>query len=307
MLLMIISIACSYVAVCINSVDVMCPVGTSAAALYFEFSLLNHQCQPNCATENNDAAVSVFAIQDIKPGSQICISYLNARDRINVREKRRTPLKESFGFDCCCLVCAEELVVGSRFWTLDQKKRSLIAPWSCNYADKIMHIGWEAICLHESMDKPSGIKLLESTLAIERKILDNRNIVLILTVWRLLRCYSLLPDYRKAICHLRSLGVFGLTAFFEYATVQEISEIKNTFVRCSRELGLTKKADKLDNLFNSFFPKLPSRDMLRRATVKEIPTSQLKLVQEIYLVESSKARVERDDIVSCILNICDCV
>ena len=61
-------------AVYTNSADVQCPSGTLAGAFYFEFSLLNHMCYPNCDFETD----SVYALQDIECGSQLGISYLNS-------------------------------------------------------------------------------------------------------------------------------------------------------------------------------------------------------------------------------------
>ena len=298
-----------YIAVSINTADVMCPHDTAAAALYFEYSLLNHMCQPNCAFKNDVTTPFIYAVQNIQPGSQLCISYLNPRYRINVREIRRGALKNNYGFDCSCLVCLDEVVVGSKFWALDQQKRSLIAPWSRKLADEIMNDGWEAVCQHESMERLPAIELLESTLARENKVLDKRNIALILTVWRLFRCYRLLSDYKKGLRHLSSLGIIGLTAFFDYATIKEISEIISLILRCSNELGLIDEAKKLDNLFDNFYPMVPSSAMLcqaAQAAGKEISPAQIQYFRKEYLAERKTRYVEVHEIVSCILSICNC-
>ena len=100
-------------AVGMNAADVVCPNNTSTAAFYFEFSLLNHMCHPNCAFENDNTAVSVYALQDIECNSQLCITYLNSLLRVNERETRREELKKTYGFDCHCDVCVKEEIVRS--------------------------------------------------------------------------------------------------------------------------------------------------------------------------------------------------
>lgn len=109
-------------AVHVNAADVLCPPKTSASAFYLEFSLLNHSCYPNCYFKNDSTGVSVYALQDITPDSQLSISYLNLRIRIGVREERRQELKKSFGFDCCCDVCLKEEESDSKYWKLDQQE-----------------------------------------------------------------------------------------------------------------------------------------------------------------------------------------
>lgn len=297
----------TFCAVNINSADVMCPRDTSASALYFEYSLLNHMCQPNCSFENDNSAVSVYALQDIQPESQLCISYLNQRARINVREIRRKILNDSFGFDCRCSVCMDEEVVGSKWWLIDQKKRSLIAPWSRETANEIMEQGWKVTCESECLEKVRAVVLLETTLEVQKLFLDKMNISLILTVWQLLRNYSLLHEYRKGIAHLASLGMVGLSAFFEYASITEIGEIVKIVVRCCEALGMTSDAIKLDKLFLNFFPKVPSSDKLCM-TLGSKMSSDIRRFQEMCQLTISQMNtpVELYQIVSCVLNICQC-
>ena len=126
-----------------NSATVKCPHGASAVATYLEYSLINHMCKPNCGWEGENGNMSVYALEDIKPNDQLGISYLRFRYIINLREIRRKEFKNKLGIDCTCYVCLEEENVGSIYWLLDQKKRSLIAPWSRQWADKVMDQAWE--------------------------------------------------------------------------------------------------------------------------------------------------------------------
>ena len=241
-------------AVYTNSADVRCPSGTSAGAFYFEFSLLNHMCYPNCDFENVDKAVSVYALRDIESGSQLGISYLNSNIRVYEGETRRNELKKLQGFDCHCYVCVKEKEVNSKYWLLDQQKRSLIAPWSREMADGIMSKGWKLIRESENMEPQVAIKLLESEFAIQKLVLDKVNITLILTALQLVRnYYFLLPDPR-GVRHLKSLGVTGMNAFFRYSTEGEIVEFGNMLSKCFDKMNLTTEATEIVNLMLRFFP-----------------------------------------------------
>ena len=282
-------------AVCVNAADVLCPPKTSAGAFYLEFSLINHLCYPNCYFENDNTDVSVYALDDIKYDSQLGISYLNPRIRVSERGTRREEIKKSFGFDCHCYVCLEEEKVGSDYWLLDQKKRSLIAPWSRDWVDKVMEKGWKSICESECMEKQQAIKLLEAELEVQKLVLDKVNITLILTIWQLVRNYYLLPDHRRGIIHLKLLGMTGMNAFFSYSTTKEVVDIGNTLSTCFSKVGLEKEASEFFDLLLCFYP---SNDMIRMA---KVPASMVEGVKKMYLQKDTQVK----HLVSKILELCD--
>ena len=245
-----------------NSAKVESPRDISATAIYLEYSLLNHMCRPNCGWEQEYGKMWVFALQDIEPNSQLGISYLSFRYDINLREIRRQELKEDFGFDCSCYVCLEEEKVGSKYWLLDQKKRSLIAPWSRQWADKVMHNGWEKICQSRRMSDSQAIRLLELAIKDQVVVLDKVNIVLILTaIFLLYKCSLERELCRKAISHFNLIGKKGMNALFvEYGTMTVIEYVTLDIKACCEELGYMKEADEISNLMMTLFPKVPSGD-----------------------------------------------
>ena len=293
-------------AVGVNAADVVCPDNTSTAAFYFEFSLLNHICHPNCAFENDNTAVSVYALQDIECNTQLCISYLNSLLRVNEREARREELKKIYGFDCHCDVCLQEEIVGSRYWLLNQQKRSLITPWSREMADKIMKKGWVSIRESERIEPLQAIKLLESEIELQKSVLDKVNIILIQTTWQLVRNYDYISQRRRGICHLKSLGETGMNAFFSYSTPKDILEIISILRRCFSELGLRGKADTLSDLILGFFPKVPSSDSIRMAGVSHSFIAQFKK-DYFQLATQTKDRVQAQQIVSYIFKLCNLI
>ena len=67
------------------------------------------------------------------------------------------------------------------------------------------------------MEKQQTIELLESEIEVQKSILDEVNITLILAIWQLISNYFLLPDHEKGIIHLKSLGVTEINAFLVIA------------------------------------------------------------------------------------------
>ena len=296
-----------YCAESINSREIqgMCPSGTLACTMHFEYSLLNHLCQPNCDSEDDNTAATVYAIQDIEPDSQLGISYLNSRVGINVREVRRMELKRSFGFDCCCVVCAGEEVIGSPYWFLEQAKKSLIAPWSRKMADDIMKQGWNVVQISERTEKLSAVQMLESEIEIQKLVLDKRNVTFILTAWQLLRNYYLLQDYKKGLAHFKALGEVGINAFFEYGTATYVDAVSKLIITCCNHLGMVKECRELEELLFKFFPKVPSSDMWH-VTRGIIPPSTLQRFQQEYDQMAKKVqRIPACEVASYIYRLCD--
>ena len=305
------SIGCIYIAVTVNSASLKWPPGTAVDALYFApYSLLNHMCTPNCNYENSVTDVSIHALQDIRPGSQLGISYIKSSYRVNVREIRRQTLKEAYGFNCSCSVCLGEEIIGSRFWLMDQQRRSLIAPCSRKFADGIMNQAWKEVyrCVPGVMDPLASIKVLEASMAVQTSVLDIRNISFILTIWHILMNYYILQDIRRVIEHLLLLGRVGMKAFFEYGTVIEINEIVLVVINCCSKLGLTDQVQELYVQFHIFStgktPLADSEILSNMAYEREILPFQTKSLLETYY-EQTKPHVELCDIVCSILNICD--
>ena len=244
-----------------NSATVKCPHGASAVATYLEYSLLNHMCRPNCGWEGENGNMSIYALEDIEPNSQLGISYLRFRYIINLREIRRRELKKKLGIDCTCYVCLEEENIQSKYWLLDQKKRSLIAPWSRQWADKVMDKTWEMFCQSGSMEHPQAITLLEMALKQQVGVLDKANVILILTAIFLLYKCRLVKEYKRGMSHFNFVGEEGMNALFEYGTLDEINFVGEEINTCY-ELRDVKGSEEISDLMPKLFPKVPSADRL---------------------------------------------
>ena len=86
--------------------------------------------------------------------------------------------------------------------------------------------------------KQEAIKHFESELKVQKSVLDKVHTTLILTIWQLVKNYFLLLDHKKAIVHLKSIGVTGHNAFFGYSTADEVVSNGKTLSKCfSLKLG----------------------------------------------------------------------
>lgn len=243
-----------------NAFAALPPTGRiSVDAIYYELSLLNHMCKPNCDKFKSKkiTCMNVSTLEDIKAGSQLGISYVDSVYYLNVREIRRKELKEAFGFDCRCYVCTGEEQVGSKFWLLDQQKRSLIAPWSLKMAKKAMDDGWEVLtqARHVGLTPLKVIQLLEPALETQKLILDKRNVILLITITILISQYAQLGKIRKVTKHLLSMGMIGMNALVEYGTASDVIEIHKDVLSCYKQVG--REGDFLA-IWQKVLPELPS-------------------------------------------------
>uniref|UniRef100_G3VS87 Protein-lysine N-trimethyltransferase SMYD5 n=1 Tax=Sarcophilus harrisii TaxID=9305 RepID=G3VS87_SARHA len=78
--------------------------------LYKDIERGNHSCVPNAETSfpENNFLLHVTALEDIKPGEEICISYLDCCQRERSRYSRHKILRENYLFVCSCPKCLAE-------------------------------------------------------------------------------------------------------------------------------------------------------------------------------------------------------
>lgn len=72
-------------------------------------SLFNHDCRPNAAILFDGALLMVKAIDDIEPGHEITVAYV---DIAHSRRVRKQTLKDKYYFDCQCDRCRDDNPVG---------------------------------------------------------------------------------------------------------------------------------------------------------------------------------------------------
>ena len=250
----------TFCAVSVNAAAVFnAPSGTSAMALFMEYSLLNHMCRPNCEWEMEDGSVCVYAARDIEAGAQLGISYLMDEYTLIVREIRRAILKKNFGFDCRCSVCLGEEVPGSPWWVADQQKRLLIAPWSSEMAKKVMYEGWEKLCMSRrtELTATQAIQILEHTQAVINRILDERNIIVILIARRLISKYIEVGEYAKAVKQYVSIIEKAIHVLInEYSTACYVCNILCEIAVCLLRLGRMEQSKEMEREMHQLFPRV---------------------------------------------------
>uniref|UniRef100_A0A8D0AXU0 Protein-lysine N-trimethyltransferase SMYD5 n=1 Tax=Salvator merianae TaxID=96440 RepID=A0A8D0AXU0_SALMN len=77
------------------------------SGLYLLQSCCNHSCTPNAETSfpDNNFLLHLTALEDIKQGEEICISYLDCCQRERSCHSRHKILRENYLFVCSCPKC----------------------------------------------------------------------------------------------------------------------------------------------------------------------------------------------------------
>ena len=76
-------------------------------ALFPRFSMLNHSCAPNCGfTYVNETDITVFTTQEVAPGDELTISYIERHAPVSARQ---ADLRSRYNFTCACVRCTTEL------------------------------------------------------------------------------------------------------------------------------------------------------------------------------------------------------
>ncbi|XP_053314054.1 histone-lysine N-trimethyltransferase SMYD5 [Spea bombifrons] len=80
------------------------------SGLYMLQSCCNHSCVPNAEASfpENNFLLHLTAVEDIQPGEEICISYLDCCQRDRSRHSRHKILRENYLFVCSCPKCLSQ-------------------------------------------------------------------------------------------------------------------------------------------------------------------------------------------------------
>ncbi|KAM9410589.1 histone-lysine N-methyltransferase SMYD3 [Pholidichthys leucotaenia] len=70
--------------------------------LYPSLSLLNHDCRPNCVMMFEGTKMQLRAVQNINPGEELTISYI---ETLSLTEDRQRQLEDQYHFTCGCQRC----------------------------------------------------------------------------------------------------------------------------------------------------------------------------------------------------------
>ena len=242
------------------------PTGTYVVAAYnIEYAILNHSCQPNSTIEFEDDGPILTTIEDVETGQEITISYVTREYYSNIRKLRRAKLQECFGLDCLCPMCEGETMAGSQFWRLESQKSSLITPWTKLMASHVMVQAWSALCDCDNLpynNPRKVIKILKASLEFQKRFLDRRNVMLVLTAVTLFLNYCMIDRSRLALQVYSDLGDVGMRSFLEYTSKRDFTEVTGNL--CIRLLDLNKIREfrELFRMTLLFHPLRPSPDRL---------------------------------------------
>ncbi|EEB11309.1 SET and MYND domain-containing protein, putative [Pediculus humanus corporis] len=86
-------------------------LNNEGSGLYELQSTINHSCSPNAEVTfpHSNYQLAVVATDNINPGDEICISYLDMCSLSRSRHSRQKILQENYLFTCKCHKCEEEV------------------------------------------------------------------------------------------------------------------------------------------------------------------------------------------------------
>ena len=77
--------------------------------MYPSAARFNHSCEPNARLSFSGGCLSIHAVRELAEGEEVLITYVDSRAG---GEARRRELLGTYGFDCDCRRCGEELTMG---------------------------------------------------------------------------------------------------------------------------------------------------------------------------------------------------
>ncbi|KIW46734.1 uncharacterized protein PV06_02380 [Exophiala oligosperma] len=90
-----------------------------------EASYWNHSCEPNLKKSRAGRTWRFSTSRSVKPGDELCISYLGGDERDMSTVERREKLQRIWGFECACTKCVAPTWVSSTHITTPQNYKHL--------------------------------------------------------------------------------------------------------------------------------------------------------------------------------------
>lgn len=129
------------------------PSGDDAQAVYSTISRLNNSCTPNAflSWDFSRKTMNLFAVRDIDPGEEICVSYVNT---LLERNMRHDFMQEIWEFSCRCEACeleGEELEESNeRRWKVKRAIQDL-SESSISLQDVLMEVSQHPVVFGPSL------------------------------------------------------------------------------------------------------------------------------------------------------------
>lgn len=105
--------------ICGNSSTQQKAEGTFQHNMFFISSYFNHSCLPNVTKLSRDNLSVVVAIQKIKKGQQLFITYLDGELVKMTGKERNNKLENGYGFRCSCELCVSGLKSNVQYLEMD--------------------------------------------------------------------------------------------------------------------------------------------------------------------------------------------
>ena len=108
-------------------------------SFFYNKSFVNHSCSPNASSyivNNTELTAELRAIKDISKGEEVTSCFLSPFESVKNKYKRRMMLRDTFGFDCSCVVCTGEVPDQEEIiQSIDQSTNSMGDPFRKTLSD----------------------------------------------------------------------------------------------------------------------------------------------------------------------------
>ncbi|KAM9817541.1 histone-lysine N-methyltransferase SMYD3 [Neosynchiropus ocellatus] len=143
--------------------------------LYPSFSLLNHDCRPNCVLMFEGPRAQLRAVRDVRPGEELTISYI---ETLLDSEGRQKQLQEQFHFSCSCCRCrsrdTDELLLSGAesSWSCLREELLSLEELKTQSDWSALRSGCRSLLAHASADVPEEnmFKLRVTDLALDAAV-----------------------------------------------------------------------------------------------------------------------------------------
>ncbi|XP_068199471.1 N-lysine methyltransferase SMYD2-like isoform X2 [Antennarius striatus] len=164
-------------------------------AIYPDVALINHSCLPSVIVTYNGTAADVRAVQDMKPGDELLISYI---DLLYPTEDRNSRLRESYYFTCGCQECKSKSM--DKIKLKLRKKSDPAEPQVVNsmlrYAKKTIR---EFRALKHIKTPSELMEMCEQSLEEMGAVFDDSNVYMLHMMYQAMGIYLYMQDSEGAV------------------------------------------------------------------------------------------------------------
>ncbi|XP_034017802.1 N-lysine methyltransferase SMYD2-B [Thalassophryne amazonica] len=166
-------------------------------AIYPDAALINHSCLPNTIVTYNGTVAEVRAVQEVKPGDEVLISYI---DVLYPTVDRNARLRESYFFTCECQECQTKSKDKEKLKTC--KQSDLIEPKVISNMARYARNTIREFRAFKHKKSPSDLlEMCEQSLEKMGTVFDDSNVYMLHMMYQAMGVCLFMEDFHGAISY----------------------------------------------------------------------------------------------------------